>query len=120
VFSATALQMLASKVAAVSGDVRRALDLGRRVIEISGNPFRGKPQPVPSHLVLKTTENQSELMMTVQKQIVPIKQSPLAKHKSRIIRLICVLIWFSCTVARQNGSFREITEQVPASGTSFT
>ncbi|KAL3282049.1 hypothetical protein HHI36_005250 [Cryptolaemus montrouzieri] len=35
VFSPAALQMLAGKVAAVSGDVRRALDIARRVIEIT-------------------------------------------------------------------------------------
>ncbi|KAJ8958831.1 hypothetical protein NQ318_019593 [Aromia moschata] len=34
VFSPPALQMLAAKVAAVSGDVRRALDIGRRVVEM--------------------------------------------------------------------------------------
>lgn len=37
VFSPVALQMLAGKVAAVSGDVRRALDIGRRVIELIDN-----------------------------------------------------------------------------------
>lgn len=34
VFTPVALQMLAGKVAAISGDVRRALDIGRRVIEL--------------------------------------------------------------------------------------
>lgn len=34
IFAPQALQMLASKVAAVSGDVRRALDIGRRVVEL--------------------------------------------------------------------------------------
>ncbi|KAI4467517.1 cell division control protein 6-related [Holotrichia oblita] len=34
VFTPIALQMLAGKVAAISGDVRRALDIGRRVIEL--------------------------------------------------------------------------------------
>lgn len=34
VFTPVALQLLAGKVAAVSGDVRRALDIGRRVIEL--------------------------------------------------------------------------------------
>nr|XP_022911609.1 cell division control protein 6 homolog [Onthophagus taurus] len=34
VFNPVALQMLAGKVAAISGDVRRALDIGRRVIEL--------------------------------------------------------------------------------------
>lgn len=34
VFSPVALQLLAGKIAAVSGDVRRALDIGRRVIEL--------------------------------------------------------------------------------------
>ncbi|XP_066138337.1 cell division control protein 6 homolog [Euwallacea fornicatus] len=38
VFSPIAIQMLAAKVASVSGDVRRALDIGRRVIElVDGN-----------------------------------------------------------------------------------
>ncbi|KAM3959034.1 cell division control protein 6 homolog [Aphomia sociella] len=35
VFSPIALQMLAAKIAAVSGDMRRALDIGRRVIELA-------------------------------------------------------------------------------------
>ncbi|CAB3249859.1 unnamed protein product [Arctia plantaginis] len=35
VFSPVALQMLAAKIAAISGDMRRALDIGRRVIELA-------------------------------------------------------------------------------------
>ncbi|XP_050361986.1 polycomb group protein Psc-like [Nymphalis io] len=35
VFSPVALQMLAAKIAAVSGDMRRALDIGRRVIDVA-------------------------------------------------------------------------------------
>lgn len=35
VFPAMTIQLLAAKVAAVSGDVRRALDIGRRVIEMA-------------------------------------------------------------------------------------
>lgn len=34
VFTPVALQMLAGKVASISGDVRRALDIGRRVVEM--------------------------------------------------------------------------------------
>ncbi|OWR47325.1 putative Cdc6 [Danaus plexippus plexippus] len=34
-FSPVALQMLAAKIAAVSGDMRRALDIGRRVIDLA-------------------------------------------------------------------------------------
>ncbi|XP_063701040.1 cell division control protein 6 homolog [Culicoides brevitarsis] len=34
-FPATTLQLLAAKVASVSGDIRRALDIGRRVVEIA-------------------------------------------------------------------------------------
>ncbi|XP_066256939.1 cell division control protein 6 homolog [Euwallacea similis] len=38
VFSPVAIQMLAAKVASISGDVRRALDIGRRVVElVDGN-----------------------------------------------------------------------------------
>lgn len=35
VFSPVALQMLAAKIAAISGDMRRALDIGRRVVELA-------------------------------------------------------------------------------------
>ncbi|XP_068620800.1 polycomb group protein Psc-like [Battus philenor] len=35
IFSPVALQMLAAKIAAVSGDMRRALDIGKRVIELA-------------------------------------------------------------------------------------
>lgn len=35
VFTGTAMQLLAGKVAAVSGDIRRALDIGRRVVELA-------------------------------------------------------------------------------------
>ncbi|XP_045535919.1 polycomb group protein Psc [Papilio machaon] len=35
VFSPVALQLLAAKIAAVSGDMRRALDIGKRVIELA-------------------------------------------------------------------------------------
>lgn len=35
IFSPVAIQMLAGKVAAISGDVRRALDIGRRVVELA-------------------------------------------------------------------------------------
>ncbi|EFA03095.1 cell division control protein 6 homolog [Tribolium castaneum] len=50
IFSPIALQMLAGKVAAISGDVRRALDIGRRVIEMSDKKKRGE-------CVLKSVEN---------------------------------------------------------------
>ncbi|XP_044266633.1 cell division control protein 6 homolog [Tribolium madens] len=50
IFSPVALQMLAGKVAAISGDVRRALDIGRRVIEMADRKKRGE-------CVLKSVEN---------------------------------------------------------------
>lgn len=49
VFSPVALQMLAGKVAAISGDVRRALDIGRRVVELIDENKDGD--------VLKSVEN---------------------------------------------------------------
>ncbi|XP_043259986.1 cell division control protein 6 homolog [Colletes gigas] len=36
-FSGTAIQLLAGKVAAFSGDIRKALDISRRVIELAGS-----------------------------------------------------------------------------------
>jgi cell division control protein 6 len=53
IFSPVALQMLAGKVAAVSGDVRRALDIGRRVVELVDKRRTGDG-------VLKAVENLAE------------------------------------------------------------
>lgn len=42
IFAPNTIQFLAAKVSAVSGDVRRALDIGRRVIEIAANKTEGQ------------------------------------------------------------------------------
>ncbi|GLV38605.1 Cdc6 [Carabus blaptoides fortunei] len=55
VFSPVAVQMLAGKVAAVSGDVRRALDIARRVIEMVVTEQR------TIRLPLQSTENIDEI-----------------------------------------------------------
>ncbi|VEN61219.1 unnamed protein product [Callosobruchus maculatus] len=49
IFSPVALQMLAGKVASISGDVRRALDIGRRVVELADQSSKD--------VVLKSVEN---------------------------------------------------------------
>lgn len=42
IFAPNTIQFLAAKVSAVSGDVRRALDIGRRVIEVAANKKDGQ------------------------------------------------------------------------------
>ncbi|CAG5101744.1 Similar to CDC6: Cell division control protein 6 homolog (Homo sapiens) [Cotesia congregata] len=44
VFTGVAMQMLAAKVAAISGDVRRALDISRRVVELAESNNGGSPK----------------------------------------------------------------------------
>lgn len=58
VFSPVAVQMLAGKVAAVSGDVRRALDIARRVIEMVVAEQRANRMP------LQSTENKDANSVT--------------------------------------------------------
>nr|CAD7455184.1 unnamed protein product [Timema tahoe] len=55
VFSPVALQLLAGKVASVSGDVRRALDIARRVTELTEN----KSQNLPLQLTTDYGERKS-------------------------------------------------------------
>lgn len=57
-FPATTIQLLAAKVAAVSGDVRRALDIGRRVIEIAEHDksVDGIQQKIEAEIEPPTTE----------------------------------------------------------------
>lgn len=53
VFAPSALQMLAAKVSAVSGDVRRALDIARRVVELSQTSNTLQPIEQKQHVDLK-------------------------------------------------------------------
>lgn len=64
IFPQSALQLLASKVAAVSGDVRRALDMARRVIEISSDHSF-------SSLKLGESESDKEAVISV-KQVMDV------------------------------------------------
>ncbi|XP_047515374.1 cell division control protein 6 homolog [Pieris napi] len=50
VFSGPALQLLAAKIAAVSGDMRRALDIGRRVVELARRNKFGESKSVDAML----------------------------------------------------------------------
>lgn len=63
VFPESAIQMLAAKVAAVSGDVRRALDISRRAIELADQTKNNNKQ------VLKSTENKPNMEVNIQKTV---------------------------------------------------
>lgn len=67
-FPPATLQMLAGKVAAVSGDVRRALDIGRRVVDLVEKDRKSE--------VLQSLENLDEDIKPLdeQKKIVEPKQ----------------------------------------------
>ncbi|KAG5893707.1 hypothetical protein JTB14_017814 [Gonioctena quinquepunctata] len=66
VFSPPAIQMLAGKVAAVSGDVRRALDIGRRVVELAEQSRKGD--------VLKPIENLAKELSEDEMKSVELKE----------------------------------------------
>ncbi|CAG4968212.1 unnamed protein product [Colias eurytheme] len=65
VFSPPALQMLAAKIAAVSGDMRRALDIGRRVIEVA------KRSKFAEHKSVDTIMNDSTVTVEL-KQVLEV------------------------------------------------
>lgn len=66
IFSAPAVQMLAGKVAAVSGDVRRALDIGRRVVELA--------EQSKNSGALKAVENLANQLIEEELKTVDLKQ----------------------------------------------
>ncbi|XP_028132368.1 cell division control protein 6 homolog [Diabrotica virgifera virgifera] len=66
IFSPAAVQMLAGKVAAVSGDIRRALDIGRRVVELAE---RSKKTGA-----LKSVENLANQLVDEETKTVDLKQ----------------------------------------------
>lgn len=58
-FAPTAIQLIARKVSAMSGDIRKALDIGRRVMEIAEN-----------HQVLQSLENTEKIQTSISVQQV--------------------------------------------------
>ncbi|XP_057652846.1 cell division control protein 6 homolog [Diorhabda carinulata] len=66
IFSTPAVQMLAGKVAAVSGDVRRALDIGRRVVELAEQSKKSG--------ALKAVENLANQLVEEELKTVDLKQ----------------------------------------------
>ncbi|XP_023017321.2 cell division cycle 6 [Leptinotarsa decemlineata] len=66
VFSPPAIQMLAGKVAAISGDVRRALDIGRRVVELVDQSRKGE--------ILKPIENLAKDLIEDEMKTVELKE----------------------------------------------
>lgn len=79
VFSPIALHMLAGKVAAVSGDVRRALDIGRRVIELVDKSKDGS--------VLKPLENLANELVDNEK-ITPEEVKPKAVDLKEVVNVL--------------------------------
>ncbi|CAG9858397.1 unnamed protein product [Phyllotreta striolata] len=66
VFSPTAVQLLAGKVASISGDIRRALDIGRRVIELADRSRKDG--------ALKSMENLASELINEETNSVDLKQ----------------------------------------------
>ncbi|XP_072393403.1 cell division control protein 6 homolog [Diabrotica undecimpunctata] len=66
IFSPAAVQMLAGKIAAVSGDIRRALDIGRRVVELAEQSRKTG--------ALKSVENLANQLVDEETKTVDLKQ----------------------------------------------
>lgn len=60
VFAPAAIQLIARKVSAMSGDIRKALDIGRRVMEIAENQH--VLQPLQNAAKTQTTINVQQVM----------------------------------------------------------
>uniref|UniRef100_A0A336MA70 Cell division control protein n=1 Tax=Culicoides sonorensis TaxID=179676 RepID=A0A336MA70_CULSO len=98
-FPQTTLQLLAAKVASVSGDIRRALDIGRRVVQIAeqrnktlelkeltsvfeGNENETKPEPAPVQIkevlsVLNNVYSTSQSLNDDDSDAFPLQQKIL-------------------------------------------
>lgn len=69
VFSSVAVQMLAGKVAAISGDIRRALDIARRVIDIVVTEKREERVLQPTEINNSLLENEEFRTVGVDKVV---------------------------------------------------
>ncbi|XP_044742330.1 cell division control protein 6 homolog [Chrysoperla carnea] len=74
-FAPVAMQMLAGKVAAVSGDARRALDIGRRAVELADQQHKKVLQPLDSNCDIIHTKIELKDVMTVLNNVYTTSQS---------------------------------------------
>ncbi|XP_069698303.1 cell division control protein 6 homolog isoform X2 [Periplaneta americana] len=73
-FPPAALQLLAGKVASTCGDVRRALDIGRRVIELAETQMSSQTMPLQSNLDFGSTSPRKSPRKNSQLETIGLKE----------------------------------------------
>ncbi|KAG5930591.1 hypothetical protein E4U53_002208 [Claviceps sorghi] len=81
VVDADAVQFASRKVAAVSGDARRALDICRRAVEIAENEVQGDPTTPSKHGKQDPTPRRGRVtIVTIKKAIHEATSNPVQQH----------------------------------------
>jgi cell division control protein 6 len=83
-FPPAAIQLLAAKVSAVSGDVRRALNIGKRVVELAVLEKKRNVKAID----LQKFEN---LIETDEPQLLPQQANPVEEEKIQLKEVVTVL-----------------------------
>lgn len=83
IFPPVTIQLLAAKVASISGDVRRALDIGRRVIEMAEEQKRGKKKSIDL-----TELGIGELQSTLTPSIAPPNEKVEIKQVMQVLNQV--------------------------------
>ncbi|CAB0008731.1 unnamed protein product [Nesidiocoris tenuis] len=100
VLSGPALHLLASKVAAISGDIRKALDVARRVLELAQQDGNQEPESVSIQSVMSVVSNVYSTSANLQDSGNDQASSFPMQQKL----LIC-----SALLIRQNSKCKELT-----------
>lgn len=80
VVDADAVQFASRKVAAVSGDARRALDICRRAVEIAENDFQGDPTTPSKRSTQDLMQRGRVTIVTIKKAINEATTNPVQQH----------------------------------------
>ncbi|QPG99205.1 hypothetical protein C2857_001193 [Epichloe festucae Fl1] len=80
VVDADAVQFASRKVAAVSGDARRALDICRRAVEIAENDFQGDPTTPSKRGTQDLMQRGRVTIVTIKKAINEATTNPVQQH----------------------------------------
>lgn len=80
VVDADAVQFASRKVAAVSGDARRALDICRRAVEIAEGDVQGDPGTPSKHSTQDLTRRGKVTIATIKKAINEATTNPVQQH----------------------------------------
>ncbi|SZE99320.1 unnamed protein product [Blumeria hordei] len=107
-----AIEFASRKVAAVSGDARRALDICRRAVELAESDVLANPNPTPSKTPIRVKNNGIVRIETIRRAIKEATTSPLQNHLRELPLASKVFLVALVIRMRRNGTGEDTLGEV--------